>query len=496
MLHAICAEDVPSAATEDLPSAATEDLASAAQCEAGKELWGFIPPFIASVIPEIINPDYDGTVDGNGGTNPIFGVDGSPVAHDVFIEGYDVNGEPEGERNWHTILFVPYGRGGAGFSILDVTDPKRPLHMVSIYNDYIGKKVLISDVDGEIETHAYSAGSMSVGDSLEGKKASANLADAQTTDGGDDSDTMTAQDLIAVCQSNDDVTEGDFHAAGTASCYTGTTFTFEGFEPDALDGINVSKSSIRVTERVNGTMQAVDFASATFVNSQFVLTFDDTKVFNRGGSENEIKVTNNFNVSMSCTTSSGIATHYDYSQLGETWSAPRIFRIPAEQLDVAAPAAGESSAEDEYMALNHAGKMVVWLRNLFKEMGLGELVSKPTLMLGDNKQACRWSRTEMVTNGNRFIERQYHKVREFILAGDLETRYINTKLNVSDVFTKDVSREVIEALGPMLTGRKPWPETPAADDAMKEHLAKALKENEILLQAVPRMNESLRALLE
>ena len=28
---------------------------------------------------------------------------------------------------------------------------------------------------------------------------------------------------------------------------------------------------------------------------------------------------------------------------------------------------GESSAEDEYMVLNHAGKMVVWLRNLFKE---------------------------------------------------------------------------------------------------------------------------------
>ena len=152
---------------------------------------------------------------------------------------------------------------------------------------------------------------------------------------------------------------------------------------------------------------------------------------------------------------------------------------------------GESSAEDEYMALNHAGKMVVWLRNLFKEMGLGDLVSKPTLMLGDNKQACRWSRTEMVTNGNRFIERQYHKVREFILAGDLETRYINTKLNVSDVFTKDVSREVIEALGPMLTGRAPWPDTPAAEDAMKEQLSIALKENEVLRAAMPRLSTIL-----
>ena len=121
--------------------------------------------------------------------------------------------------------------------------------------------------------------------------------------------------------------------------------------------------------------------------------------------------------------------------------------------------------------------MVVWLRNPFKELGIGDLVSKPTLMLGDNKQAGRWSRTEMVTNGNRFIERQYHKVREFVLAGDLETRYINTKLNVSDVFTKDVSREVIETLGPMLTGRAAWPPTPAAEDAMKEQTAMVMAEN-------------------
>ena len=98
-------------------------------------------------------------------------------------------------------------------------------------------------------------------------------------------------------------------------------------------------------------------------------------------------------------------------------------------------------------------------------------------MLGDNKQAGRWARTEMITNGNRFIERQYHKVREFILQGHLEARYINTKLNVSDVFTKDVSREVIETLGPMLTGRAPWPPTPSAEDAMREQIAFIMAEN-------------------
>jgi hypothetical protein len=62
---------------------------------------------------------------------------------------------------------------------------------------------------------------------------------------------------------------------------------------------------------------------------------------------------------------------------------------------------GESLAEDEYMALNHAGKMVVWLRNLFIEMGIGHLVSEPTIMLGDKRQAGRWARTEMIGEEQR-----------------------------------------------------------------------------------------------
>jgi hypothetical protein len=137
---------------------------------------------------------------------------------------------------------------------------------------------------------------------------------------------------------------------------------------------------------------------------------------------------------------------------------------------------GESSTEDEYMALAHAGKMVVWMRQLFIEMGLGELVTQPTIMLGDNKQAGRWSRTDMQTNGNRFIERQYYKVNEFIENGHLETRYINTKLNPSDMFTKDVSKEVVDKLAPMMTGLSPWPDTPSAEDSLKEQVAHLMRE--------------------
>ena len=48
----------------------------------GSEEWAFVPPFIAGILPSIINPELDGEVDTfKGGTNAIFGVDGSPVAH-------------------------------------------------------------------------------------------------------------------------------------------------------------------------------------------------------------------------------------------------------------------------------------------------------------------------------------------------------------------------------------------------------------------------------
>ena len=36
---------------------------------------------------------------------------------------------------------------------------------------------------------------------------------------------------------------------------------------------------------------------------------------------------------------------------------------------------------------------------------MGDLVKEPTLLLGDNTRAGRWAREDMVTNGNRFIER-------------------------------------------------------------------------------------------
>ena len=89
-------------------------------------------------------------------------------------------------------------------------------------------------------------------------------------------------------------------------------------------------------------------------------------------------------------------------------------------------------------------------------------------MLGDNKQANKWAREDMVTSGNRFIERQYYKVRDWVRRGKIETRYINTKENCADMMTKAVSVEVAgnDGVGDMLSGRKSFPDIPEPDDSL------------------------------
>ena len=102
----------------------------------GQEVWAFVPPFIMSKLPLVINEGLNNTLAKvKGGSNAIYGVDGSPVVHDMYFKSpYDSS------EKWHTILIVPFGRGGNGFTVLDVTNPDKPLHLYTVYNNHIKNK--------------------------------------------------------------------------------------------------------------------------------------------------------------------------------------------------------------------------------------------------------------------------------------------------------------------------------------------------------------------
>ena len=60
----------------------------------------------------------------------------------------------------------------------------------------------------------------------------------------------------------------------------------------------------------------------------------------------------------------------------------------------------------------------------------------------------------MVTNGNRFIERDYHKVKEWVQMGHIEPRHVPGVDNPADLFTKSVVKKTIDDLLPYLYGEQ------------------------------------------
>ena len=307
-------------------SSGTDDSGSGA----GEELWGFVPPFIAGKLPSLVNEALDGAIDGKGGTNSIFAVDGSPVVHDMYFQGLNRDGTYQGadEKSWHTVLFVPYGRGGQGFSVLDVTYPLEPLHMFSIFNDTVNGVVLVADKDGNIDPHFYEDDSFHISDSLEAVKAEFNQQVAYDADIATDStgDTYTEQDNIATCQDNDDASSGSFRIDGTNACYKGTSFTFK-FK--ASEEIQDNPKRLRITSRVEGKVTTLEAKTVSTDGELTTVTFDSEKVYNASRSDLGDADPTPFRIVLASSGPSDVS--YNYSKLGETWAAPRIIRLPSDE---------------------------------------------------------------------------------------------------------------------------------------------------------------------
>jgi hypothetical protein len=114
---------------------------------------------------------------------------------------------------------------------------------------------------------------------------------------------------------------------------------------------------------------------------------------------------------------------------------------------------GTSSTHNEYMALYHLVRAIVWLRQLITEVGLdGELLDGPTLALGDNDQATNLCYDDVVTVGNKFYHMMYHFSKEMYEAKQIAPLRIDTKDNWADLMTKSVDGITYRRLAPILCG--------------------------------------------
>ncbi len=287
---------------------ANDGMLHAFNSKTGKEEWAFVPPFVASSMPTMVNVNLNRS--GIGGSNAIYGVDGSPVIHDMYFQGpYDT------AKTWHTILMIPYGRGGAGFSVLDVTNPKAPRHLHSVLNDTIMHQVHVMDHTASINSYSYIATSYPLSSFNEAIKVTDNKQEGTGDEKCDDTENH--------------------------QCYKSKTWTLpvtglsQADVSVVLDGKNYS--NFKVTSNTSGQTQIVFGNEMTYYGydpNDASKASSDLGLYIKPGSS-----------------ATGVQTQpeYDYSQLGETWSAPRIMRLPNN-------GAGDQNIEDDiYVAVMGGG---------------------------------------------------------------------------------------------------------------------------------------------
>lgn len=97
---------------------------------------------------------------------------------------------------------------------------------------------------------------------------------------------------------------------------------------------------------------------------------------------------------------------------------------------------GMNSTYNEYMALTHCIKHLVWLRKLMVECKLEHIVEKAIPVLADNVQANTLCHEDIVTKGNMYFNVSYHYNKERVLAGDVYICYVNTHSNIADPLSK------------------------------------------------------------
>ena len=111
----------------------------------GQELWGFIPPSLLPELRTMVNSGPNGTVYNK--TISIFGVDGTPVAKDIYVNG-----------QWKTVMMVGLRGGGHSYFALDITNPKEPKHLFTFNNDPQEEEISYWDKNGVRTDYSYASG--------------------------------------------------------------------------------------------------------------------------------------------------------------------------------------------------------------------------------------------------------------------------------------------------------------------------------------------------
>jgi len=97
-----------------------------------------------------------------------------------------------------------------------------------------------------------------------------------------------------------------------------------------------------------------------------------------------------------------------------------------------------STTEAEYTAIAHATRQIIWLRNLFRD--LGYLQDDPTILYGDNQSAIALTQDPQFHARSKHFDITNHFVREKVDDETIEVIYCPMDEMISDIFTKALTK--------------------------------------------------------
>lgn len=100
------------------------------------------------------------------------------------------------------------------------------------------------------------------------------------------------------------------------------------------------------------------------------------------------------------------------------------------------PTVSLSTTEAEYRAAAMAAQEIVWLRLVLKELLNAE--DERVVLRCDNMSSIYLANNPMFHARSKHIEVHYHFIREKVLAGQVDLKYIDTHRQVADIFTKSL----------------------------------------------------------
>lgn len=109
----------------------------------------------------------------------------------------------------------------------------------------------------------------------------------------------------------------------------------------------------------------------------------------------------------------------------------------------------KSSTKDEYHGLVIATAELMWIESLLKELQV--LVCTPPVLWCDNLGATYLTINPIFHGRTKHIEIDYHFICERVQRGQLIVRFVCSKDQIADVFTKRLSRDRFSSMRSKLT---------------------------------------------